>query len=384
MARNGSNSGSGSGAPQGVAPLFGYVFPAIRGIQARREYFVSMCPLRLLPKMFLFNEDELVPELRAQRILNKARIPEISRYVLENAEDYCFSAITASIDGDVKFTPLSGGTNPGAEQIGLLHVAMQARFIINDGQHRRAGIEQAIRERPELADETIAVVFFLDRGLERCQQMFADLKRNGIRPTKSLGLLYDHRDDKAYLARQVIAKSLFRDVVELERTTLSPRSRKLFTLASIYSATAALLQGTTDDFDDKVQAAVAYWDTVAAQFPEWQDVRDRKVSAGEIREHFVHSHGIALQAIGRVGNSLVREDPKGWQKRVSRLRKLDWSRKGNAKQWEGRVMIAGRISKSSQNVVLTTNLLKQHLDLQLTPEELRVENAYQRGELVHA
>ncbi|GIX46911.1 MAG: hypothetical protein KatS3mg131_1122 [Candidatus Tectimicrobiota bacterium] len=39
---------------------FEYVFPAIRGVQARREYYVSMCPLRLLPKIFLFNEEELV------------------------------------------------------------------------------------------------------------------------------------------------------------------------------------------------------------------------------------------------------------------------------------------------------------------------------------
>ena len=44
---------------------FGYVFPAIRGIQAGREFYVSMCPLRLIPRIFLFDEDELRPELRA-------------------------------------------------------------------------------------------------------------------------------------------------------------------------------------------------------------------------------------------------------------------------------------------------------------------------------
>ena len=58
---------------------------------------------------------------------------------------------------------------------------MDARFIINDGQHRRAAIEMALRDRPELADETISVVFFLDPKLERCQQMFADLNRYAVR-----------------------------------------------------------------------------------------------------------------------------------------------------------------------------------------------------------
>ena len=57
-----------------MSDAFHYVFPAIRGIQAGREYYVSMCPLRLIPKLFLFDE-ELTPELRAQRTLNKARVP---------------------------------------------------------------------------------------------------------------------------------------------------------------------------------------------------------------------------------------------------------------------------------------------------------------------
>jgi DNA sulfur modification protein DndB len=57
-----------------MADDFSYVFPAIRGVQAGREYYVSMCPLRLLKRLFSFDEEALVPELRAQRMLNKARI----------------------------------------------------------------------------------------------------------------------------------------------------------------------------------------------------------------------------------------------------------------------------------------------------------------------
>ena len=40
-----------------------YVFPAIRGIQAGHEYYVTMCPLRLIPRLFLFDEEELPPEM---------------------------------------------------------------------------------------------------------------------------------------------------------------------------------------------------------------------------------------------------------------------------------------------------------------------------------
>ena len=184
---------------------FEYVFPAIRGIQAQREYYVSMCPMRLLPRLFQFDEEELAPELRAQRQLNKSRLPELSRYITQNADNYVFSAITVSIDADVAFEQVDGAGNES--RIGLLRVPMTARFIINDGQHRRAAIEQALHDRPELGDETIAVCFFMDKGLERCQQMFADLNRYAVRPSKSLGILYDYRDETALLAKAMIASS---------------------------------------------------------------------------------------------------------------------------------------------------------------------------------
>src|SRR5512144_3051027 len=108
------------------AGVFGYTFPAIRGVQARREYFVSMCPLRLIPKMFLFNEEELVPELRAQRLLNKARVPEMTRYMVDNRDSYTFSALTASIDGEVRFEPF--GSEGAGYRLGSLHVSMDSKF----------------------------------------------------------------------------------------------------------------------------------------------------------------------------------------------------------------------------------------------------------------
>jgi DNA sulfur modification protein DndB len=358
---------------------FEYAFPAIRGVQAKREYYVSMCPLRLLPKVFLFNEEELVPELRAQRQLNKGRLPEISRYILDNRDGYVFSAITASVDADVKFE--SFGAKGDASRIGVLRIPMSARFIINDGQHRRAAIELALRENPDIGDESIAVVFFMDVGLERCQQMFADLNRYAIRPARSLGVLYDHRDDRAQLAKMVVAQSsVFKDIVEMERTTLSARSRRLFTLSAIYTATAALLQ----DLDlagskERAELSRAYWDEVGSHIPEWALVQKGKLAAGEVRGDFIHSHGVVLHALGRVGNAIVQLDRGQWRAKLKGLSGLNWKRT-NVGLWEGRAMIGGRVSKSMQNVILTTNAIKQRLKLPLTAEEKRLEDGFKRGD----
>jgi DNA sulfur modification protein DndB len=349
-------------------------FPVIRGVQAGHEYYVAMWTLRTLKQISIFDEQELPPELRAQRTLNKARVPEIANYVLDNPKDYVFSAITASIDSEVEFEPL--GTNESQNRLGTLKVPMDAKFIINDGQHRRAAILSALDQKPELGSETISVVFFLDIGLQRSQQMFADLNRYAIRPSRSLGLLYDHRNEKAKLARLVIMKSnIFRDIVDLEKSSLAPRSRKLFTLSAFYNACADLIEDLANgDLEKDADIAREFWDAVAKHFPSWIQVRDGRIAASEIREGYIHSHGIALQAMGKAGNALLKGNPSGWKTRLKPLQGIDWSRK-NARLWEGRAMIGGKVSKVTTNVTLTANVIKTKLGIELTPEEQKVEDA---------
>lgn len=356
---------------------FEYIFPAIRGIQAGREYYASMCPLRLIPRIFLFDEDELKPELRAQRVLNKARIPEIAGYILGRSKEYVFSALTASVDGEVQFEPL--GPEEAARSLGRLRIPMSAKFVINDGQHRRAAIEAALRENPDLGDETIAVVFFLDRGLKRCQQMFADLNRYAVRPTTSLSILYDHRDEDALITKTLLQKvPVFTDLTETQRSTISNRSIKLFTLSGIYHATQVLLAGQDkESLDARIELAASFWSEVAKHMSDWGLAKERKVSAAELRRDYIHAHTLALAALARAGHDLLIKHPRDWKQRLSKLDSIDWSRT-NTKLWEGRAMSAGRLSKKTVNVVLTGNALKKQLGLKLTAEEEAVEADYQR------
>lgn len=354
---------------------FNYLFSAIRGVQAGKEYYVTMCPLRLIPKIFLFDEDELPPELRAQRTLNHARIPPIANYIIDYSKDYVFSSITASIDGKVLFEPI--GENGLENKIGTLVVPMSARFIINDGQHRRAAIEEALKVRPEIGLETLSVVFFIDAGLKRSQQMFSDLNQHAVRPTRSLGILYDNRDPFARLALNLSnSVPIFKGFTELEKTTISNRSIKMFTISSIYQGTMELLGKTKDnrnisEQDEKL--AVEYWTEVAKNIPEWELLIQHKVNSSELRKDFIHAHGIALHTLGIVGNALIAKYPNKWKKELIKLKNIDWSR-SNTKLWEGRAMIGGRVNKSQMNVVLTTNALKHVLGLKLMPDEEKAEN----------
>lgn len=354
---------------------FYHVFPAIRGIQASREYYVTMCPMRLIPRLLLFDEQELRPELRSQRILNKARIPVIANYMVSNPTEYVFSALTASVDADVEFTPASD--DPTLYNIGHLRVPMSARIVINDGQHRRAAIEVALKDQPDLGDETIACVFFVDTGLKRSQQMFADLNRYAVRPTQSLSILYDHRDVLSLLARELVRRvGVFHGLTELDKSTISNRSRSLFTLSGVYRATCELLADQSNSpFEQRLALAELFWSRVADSIDAWKEVRSGRVSAAYMRKEYIHAHTVTLVAIGRAGRALLRHSPDGWQTALSAFGDVNWHR-CNTQQWEGRATVGGRVSISRNNVSLLTNEVKHILGVPLTTDEMALEAAF--------
>lgn len=351
-----------------------YQFAAIRGIQAEREYFVVMCPLKLIPRIFLYDEEILPAELRAQRTLNSARIPDLSQYLVSNPKNYVFSAITVSVDGEIHFK--AEGDDGYQRNIGMLHIPMTSRFIINDGQHRRAAIEEAIKENPDLGDETISVVLFIDAGLKRSQQMFADLNKHAVRPTKSLSILYDHRDPvSAFAVDLTNSVPLFKGLTEVEKTTISNRSTNLFTLNAISQSTKALLRKTKkgDTISEKEKKiAKAYWIELGKVIPEWRMVIKRDVSSVELRKNFVHSHGVALQALGEAGSELLERYPDDWKECLQKLQSIDW-RRANSGLWEGRAMVNGRMSKARDNVNLTVGIIKQTMGLPLSEKQLELE-----------
>lgn len=350
-----------------------YQFAAMRGRQAGKAYYVLMCPLKLVPRLFRFDDEAVPPELRAQRVLNRARVPQIARYIVDHAEEYILSSLCASVDGELEYESVAA-SGP-MRSMGLLRIGMSATILINDGQHRRAAIEEALRERPELGDETISIVLFADGGLARSQQMFADLNVHAIRPTKSIRLLYDHRDELAKLVLQVVqAIPLLRDFTDFEKTSISNRSLKLFTLSALHQATGLLIGksnvGRITPEDTK--NSIAFWEHVISQMPDWQRVNQREVLAHELRRDYVHAHGIALQAIGMAGAQLLQQHPRDWQSPLAGLRTIDWSR-ANTKLWEGRALIAGKVNKSTQNVALVCNAVLSACGMKLSPEAQHLE-----------
>jgi len=319
--------------------------PAVKGIQAGKPYYTVMCPLHMVAGFFKYTDNTLPPDMRVQRVLNKQRIPEMKEYILSNQDNYVFSALTASVDGDLDFVPSK--TN---DSTGQLKISMNSRIIINDGQHRRAAIEAALEDCPDLRYEDISIVIYYDLGLERSQQMFTDLNRYAIRPTKSLNILYDNRDAFSVLVKECITQiPIFNGSVENEKSTISNRSKALFTLSGIFHATKLLLRGVDINDTDVRETIIDYWNAVAKNMPPWSEAKKKDINPDEFRQKYICAHAITVKALGDIGNTLLLSTPdkKEWVNKLCFLQEVNWNKE--SEELQGLVMVNGRISSAASN-----------------------------------
>lgn len=351
---------------------FAYRFPAVKGFQAGKEFYIAMIPLRFLSKLF-GNDDEYVPpEYRAQRRLNTTRIPVIKDYILENRESYVFSALAASIDGEYSFS--SSGM---LEDVGVLEISMDAHFVIVDGQHRKASIIEAIREDETLNNETISIVFYEDKGLKHSQQMFTDLNKHAVKTSNSIAELYDSRDLLAVTTINVIEQIDFlKQYTDKEKDILGKYSSNFFTLNTFYKAnkkilSKAQLKESQEEFLRK------YWSIVAIHIAPWNELVKKEISKVDLREQYIVTQAIIIQALGCLGNYFAQHTDVDMKKHLEKLIEVDWSR--NATCWQGRIVRAnGTIINSADAARLACNVIKLSIGIDLDSEEQRLEDKFQK------
>lgn len=352
--------------------------PAIKGFQAKKEFFSIIMDYPTLVKFLKFVNADLPPEQRAQRQVDEGRAKTISNYMLENPEKYVLPALTASISGQFEFIPTD--VHPS---VGTLRFDLNCTFLINDGQHRRLGIELAIAEDEGLLTEGVAVTLFIDQGLKRSQQMFSDL--NSAKPVqKSLNILYDNRSKQAAITKSVIKKvEIFTRYTEMEKASLSAKSNKLFVLSWLHEAINASFH-TTGNYTVDLATCQKFWQCVADSITEWRDVLSKRYYPEDVRKQFISCTAIALNSLGKVGKTICEECGNNSSQiaaKLKNLRYIDWDR--NNQVWQSICVINGKVSSKSENrakmVEYITNFLAENYAGDILNENLLIES-YNDGE----
>src|SRR5207249_449544 len=108
--------------------------------------------------------------------------------------------------------------------------------------------EFKMKTHPELSRESISVILVPGKGYRKSQQIFTDLNRYAKQPSKTLNLLFEHREFFAVVAKEVGSSArTFRDRVNLETNSLGQKARHHITLGVLYECVLALLDGHYND-----------------------------------------------------------------------------------------------------------------------------------------
>ena len=340
----------------------------LEAFRQARNSILQWVSFKTIAEHFKFDDPSMAAEQRAQRKVRESRVPQITNYIVSNPNNYILSSITVSVGGKMTFEPAPGLGELG--RIGTLIVSMDSPLLINDGQHRCAAIKEAYYKHPEFQNDKISAIFFLDTGLKRSQQMFADLNKHAVKPTKSLGLLYDHRDTFArFIVNLVNDNDVFHNRTETERASVAPRSKNFFTLNGIADATKYLLRLKTKSIPpEKQKLAAEFWETVCKNMSDWQLLLDKnnKISPTDLREGYVHAYTNILNAIGIAGHVLVNQHGD-WKNMLKNLQKIPWER--NDPIWEGKIMIDNKMIKNRVGIKKAADVILQKCGSTLTLNE---------------
>lgn len=347
-----------------------YTFPALRGRQGEHDFYILLCPLHLVPRIFLFDEAQVPSGWQPRPSLNPGAVEKLARYIQRHAADYVLAPLVATASAPVEFVP----STAAFQEIGSVKIPLRAIMVIQDGQHRRAAIEQLLVKAPSLMDNSVAVMLFPDPTLDRSPAIFNALNQQYVQANASRRVAHDPVRPLAGVARRVAEEvPIFQGRVDYERTTISNRAIALFTMNAVFQATQALLNVSENEdiSDEQVEYALQFWTLLGEIIPEWQRVIAGETSPAALRPNYVHVHSVTLLAIGRAGTALSAAYPENWRAKLDAWRVLDWSRQNPA--WEGRAMLQGRMSKKHNSIQLTANLLKMTLGLPLTEKERELE-----------
>jgi len=339
-------------------------FPAVRGIQAGKEFFAAQVPFIQLEKMFVFDDEVLPAELRMQRELNTRRAVGISDYIVQNQRDYVLPALTSSVSARMWFDALPG--NHG-QRLGMLNIPLDAVMLINDGQH----------------------LFFYDEGLKRSQQIFSDINCKQVKPSSALSALFDHRDLMNIWLKEVIqGVPGLTGKIEKETASVGAKSSRLWSVVSFKKFLGAMC-GVNDGNAEQIladakqrKASIAFFirffNALAEHVPGWAPMMGGLLPAAEVREDMLIGHAVFLEALAVACRPLLLDErgQPAWETcdlaPLAKLASINPNK--SAPSWKYRaVTINGTMNKTAFGVMATASILRGVMELTLSPDMIKAD-----------
>ena len=369
-------------------------FPALRGHMGDSDFFATVLTFGEVARMVDFVEDidewdqGTDPEAKTQRKLNTARVErELVPYLLES-DDRFYSALTVEVrpslteEGQpaIPFEPI-GPPLPGGVEYGTTVLDGTQVLYALDGQHRLKSIQRAIRLNPSLSREQISVILVPFKSHRRSQLLFSDLNRYAKAPSKSISLLFSHRDPLVTVAKRLtVAVPLLTERVEFESTSLSKHTPHVITLSSLYEMTRTLSEGRTLDTDDAIEEEflrqAGVWELMVRSIPPWNTVAERREHPAYLRQKLLPMHGVCQQAIAIAVTNVIRLG-QDLNDVLPRFADTDWTITNH--QWQGVAVQGRRVNNTSVTIRNLGALLTFQFGLPVSASEAESLASIMRG-----
>jgi DNA sulfur modification protein DndB len=339
--------------------------PVIAGKMGDVDYYVTTMSVADACERLYFSQtewtDDTPEEEKYQRKINQNRLPSMVYYL--GRPKHFYAPVVACVD-TTDFVPASTDGNGKVTSIVL---SPSAKCPIQDGQHRIKSFTKAHDDGEafydELSKESIGVVFIagLDDGDK--QQLFSDLNRNAKLPAKAIGILFEHREAAAGIARAVAGKRSLAGRVVLEANVFNKKTEgKFITLSVLYEMVKSFIlvvpnakKGSEQtkaniakmETEDEIATYIsnAFEDIILPSLHGWDGPDGLKNSktydvANDLRKNYICYSSTMWQAIGRAVALMLDNDKNDRAMIAKRLKAIDWSMKNP--EWKAANLLDGK------------------------------------------
>lgn len=322
----------------------------------------------------------------------KEHTDEIAKYIEKNYNDkYTLGSLTLNIQQPLTLYTYA---DESAVKIAYLILPRTAKIAITDGQHRQSAIKRVLdqvspEEAQRFALESIAVVITNEMDPYQIHQDFADASKTKALPPGLLAV-YDSRNPANRIVIDLERECpLLKGRVDATSKSISKKSGMLFTANQLRQFVKVFLTGnwqmgndvfertafnTLRDENYKIQLNIIlqYINALTTAIPVWSTIADLAPGIPGTRVNDLREQGYAclsvagLVVLAKIGHELFKYE-KDWQKFVSKIGSLDWSKDGEL--WVGNIVSSKRTILSGQHFVRAA-IEKTRAAIGLKSEEL--------------
>jgi len=237
-------------------------YPALRGRFGDWIYYSCLMPMGDVTKRLSFAEE--IHESKKlsewiQRHLQSGRSVEISDYLRREPERFFNSLVVAIYRGDpawhgfsnfrsnFKDIDLTEVSDETEDSVGFLSFTGKEKIFAIDGQHRLAGMREAIKQVRSLGKDQVSLLVVAHRpgkkGRERSRRLFTTLNKTAKSVGKGDIIALDENDVMAIVTRYLVEKDSWfsEDRIKFSQAdNVSVGSPELTTIGNLYDVLRVL------------------------------------------------------------------------------------------------------------------------------------------------